>query len=368
MGLYSVFSKKGMSMATKKQQISNKEFLKKLLGTVVPSGCEQDIVKTWVEEAKKITKNVYVDPVGSAHAIINPNAKRKIVVVGHCDEIGLIIRTISDDGFLRVGAIGGWDAQVVIGQRVMIKTRKGLVFGVVGKKPIHKIEDTKPASKLKDLFIDIGATSKKDAEKMVEIGDSMVLYQGYIELQNNTFSCRGCDDKVGAFIALEVLRKLSKQKLSVAVEAIASVQEEVGVRGIKTAAYLAQADVGFAVDVIPTNDTPDSVPDAEVILGNGGVIARGPHINTKLFELLKKTAKTKNIDYQVEASGRPFGTDVEPLQLSRGGVVSALVSIPCRYLHSPSEMCSFEDVQSTINLLVETINKITPKTDFSFIG
>ena len=117
-------STKGTSMSTKKQQILNKEFLKSLLSTVVPSGCEQDIVKTWVAEAKKITKNVYVDTVGSAHAIINPNAKRKIVIVGHCDEVGLIIRTISDNGFLRVGAIGGWDAQVVVGQRVMIKTRK----------------------------------------------------------------------------------------------------------------------------------------------------------------------------------------------------------------------------------------------------
>lgn len=345
----------------------DKVFLKKLMDTVVPSGYEQEIVKLWVNEAKKITKDVYVDSVGSAHAIINPNAPFKIIVAGHCDEIGLVIKSISDKGFLRVGNIGGWDAQVVVGQHVIINTKKGKIRGVIGKKPIHLIEDVKAASKLKDLYVDIGATDRKDAETMVEIGDVMVMDQGYLELANNRFACRACDNKVGTFVALEVLKGLAGKKLPVCVEAIASTQEEIGCRGITAAAYLANANVGFIIDTTYTDDTPDSSPNYDLKIGKGVAIGRGPHVNAKLFELLKETAKAKKIAYQIEASGNAYGTDTDRFQLSRGGAVSSLISIPCRYLHSPSETCSFDDIQASIDLLVETISKITSKTDFSFI-
>lgn len=345
----------------------NKSLLKQLLNTVVPSGYEQDIVRLWTSKAKEFTKDVYVDSMGSAHAVINSKAKRKIIIAGHCDEIGLIVKSITDKGFLKIGTIGGWDPQVVVGQHVLIKTAKGIQRGVVGKQPIHNIIDIKAASKIKDLFVDIGAPDKQSAEAIVQIGDAMVLDHDYVELQNNNFASRGCDDKVGAFIALEVLRELSKEKLAVAVEFIASVQEEVGTRGIQPAAYLADADIAIAVDVSPTNDYPNAGADNELKLGKGAVIGRGPHVNAKLFELLKSTAESNSIPYQIEASGRPYGTDTEPLQRVRKGTASALLSIPCRYIHSPSETCNFDDIQAIIKLLVQTISKITTKTDFNFI-
>ena len=345
----------------------DKVFLKKLMGTVSPSGYEQEIVKLWVEQAKKITSNIYVDSVGSAHAIINPDAPYKIVVTGHCDEIGLVVRSISDKGFLRVANIGGWDAQVIVGQHVIIKTKHGNLHGVIGKRPIHRIEDTKIASKIKELYVDIGAKDKKDAEKMVEVGDVMVLDQGFIELTNDCFACRACDNKVGTFVALEVLKELANKKLPVCVEAIAATQEEIGSRGAIAAAYLSNADVCFVVDTAPTDDVPDETKNIDLKIHSGVAIGRGPHVNGKLFELLKKTAQTNKIPYQIEASGNAFGTDTERFQLARGGMISSLLSVPCRYLHSPSETCSFDDIQSTIDLLVKTISKIDEKTDFSFI-
>lgn len=345
----------------------DKVFLKKLMDTVVPSGYEQEIVKLWIDNAKKITPNVYVDSVGSAHAIINPDAPYKIVVTGHCDEIGLVVKCITDKGFLRVGNIGGWDAQVIVGQHVIIKTKHGKLHGVIGKKPIHRIDDPKSASKIKDLYVDIGAKDKKDAEKMVEVGDVMVLDQGFTELANNCFACRACDNKVGTFVALEVLKELANKKLPICIEAIAATQEEIGSRGAIAAAYLSNANVCFVVDTAPTDDTPDETQNIDLKIRSGVAIGRGPHVNSKLFELLKNTAKANKIPYQIEASGNAFGTDTECFQLTRGGMISSLLSVPCRYLHSPSETCSFDDIQSTIDLLVKTISQINKKTDFSFI-
>ena len=345
----------------------DKNFLKNLLDTVVPSGYEQEIVKLWIDKAKEITSNVYVDSVGSAHAVINPDAPYKIVVTGHCDEIGLVVGSISDKGFLRVGNIGGWDPQVIVGQHVIINTKHGKLRGVIGKKPIHRIEDRKVASKIKELYVDIGAKDKKDAEKMIEIGDVMVLDQGFTELANNCFACRACDNKVGTFVALEVLKELADKKLPVCVEAIAATQEEIGSRGAIAAAYLSNANICFVVDTAPTDDTPDETKDVDLSIRSGVAIGRGPHVNSKLFELLKETAETNKISYQIEAAGNAFGTDTQWFQLSRGGMISSLLSVPCRYLHSPSETCSFDDIQATIDLLVKTISKIDQYTDFSFI-
>lgn len=345
----------------------NKKLLREILESITPSGNEESLVKLWMRELKDVANVLYADAIGSAHAILNNTAQRKVVINAHCDEIGFIIKSISDEGFLKIAPLGGWDAQVAVGQRVKILSDNGIVFGVIGKKPLHQIEDFKVATKTKELFVDIGAKNKTDAARMVSIGDSMVLDQGFVELCNGLFSSRGCDDKVGFFIILEVLKELAKEHLDVAVEGIASVQEEVGTRGVQSAAYLANADIAFVVDINFANDHPCAEKDTDIRLGRGPILERGPHVNKKLFRLLRSTAELNEIQYQLNATGRAFGTDTEVLQKSRGGLASALVSIPCRYAHSPSETCSYKDIEAIINLLIASIKAINNDTDVNFI-
>jgi len=344
----------------------NKTLLQNLLQTISPSGNEEDMISIWFRETKPFADEVYTDNMGSAHAVLNSNSSRKVIISAHCDEIGFIVKSISSNGFLTIGTIGGWDPQVAVGQHVCINTKNGKVFGVIGKKPIHQQEDKKSASKIKELFVDIGTKSKTEAEKIVSIGDVMVIDHGFIELQNDMFSCRGCDDKVGVFIILETLRRLASEKLNVAVEGIATVQEEVGTRGIQPAVYATNADIGFVVDVTFANDHPNSEKDTDIALGKGAVITKGPHINKKLVSLVENTAQINKIPHQIAAIGQPYGTDTEPLQRVKTGIISSLISIPCRYMHSPSETCNYNDVQSIIDLLTETIKQITPDMSFKF--
>ena len=351
----------------------NKSFLKKLMATISPSGYEEEVAHVWLAEAKKITKDVWCDAMGSSHAVINPKAKRKIVLMGHYDEIGLIINSIDKDGFIRIDSVGGWDSQVLVGQRVVIRGggAKKNVYGVIGKTPIHLLgpDERNKATKIKDLFVDIGARSKKEAEKLVAIGDAMVLNQEFLDLENDNFTSRACDDKVGAFIVLEVLKELAKRKLDVCVEAVATSQEEVGTRGAIAAAYASNAEIGIAVDVTFAFDFPGAdTKMGDIKIGGGAVLTRGCNVHPKLFSLLKNTAMDKKISYQTVAAGSPTGTDGRSIQVSRNGIITAVVSIPNRYMHSPSEVCNYKDVQAIIDLLVETISGITPKTDFDFIS
>ena len=347
-----------------------KDFLADLINSISPSGYEAPVAKVWKAEAETFSAKVWTDTHGNSHAVVNPGGSPRVMLAGHYDEIGFQISYIDDKGFVWVQALGGWDPQIAQGQRVQIMTKNGIVPGVIGKMAIHMQtpEQREKVTKIKDIWVDIGAKDKEDAEKMVEIGDPLVVAYGFQEIANGLAAGRAFDDRAGAFVILEAARQLSSLNPQAEIHAVATVQEEIGLRGATTAAFGIEPDVGIAVDVTFATDHP-SMSDAQKLenlieLGKGPVLTRGPNINPKLFELLVETAKAEEIPYQVNAEPRGTGTDANALQISRAGVVAGLVSIPLRYMHSPCELLCLEDLEACATLLAKAVEKITPETDF----
>lgn len=348
----------------------SKEFLVNLLKESGVSGFEENPQRVWFKRTKKFADNIAIDIMGNCTAVLKPDLDFKVMLAGHCDEIGLILTHISDDGFLYFGTIGGIDRSVVCGSHVDILTENGKVRGIIGKKAIHleSASERGKVPKIKDLYIDIGATNKKDAKKVVEVGDPVTFIPNYTELRNGIFTSKACDDRVGAFVVSEVIKVLSKNKfkLKVGVYATATVQEEVGLRGATTSSFHINPNVGFAVDVGWTSDTPDANKKelGEVELGKGGILHPGPANNRILYNLVKSVGKSRKIPIQIQSSGYPDGTDTAAIQLSRAGVATVLISLPLRYMHTQVEVCSFKDLEDTTKLIAETILKIKPNMSF----
>lgn len=343
------------------------DFLKKLADTVSPSGFEEDAVKVWADRAKDFSNKVESDVMGNSIAVLNEGGSPRIMISGHIDEIGFMVQYISDEGYLYFSTIGGIDRHVLPGQRVWIKTRKGQVLGVIGKKPIHLLEDAErnKVAKLEELWIDIGAKDGKDAKNKVEIGDPVVCAVG-LELLNNDIAVgRGFDDKAGAFVVNEVMNLLPGKKLKACFYGVATVQEEIGLRGAKTSAYGISPDIGIAVDVTFATDFPsmDKRKSGNIKIGAGPVIAKGPNINPKVFHLLVETAKKEKIPYQIEGISRATGTDANVIQLTRSGVAAGLVSIPLRYMHTQVELASLKDLENTAKLLSAFVLKVDKGLD-----
>lgn len=348
----------------------SKEFLKKLLIQSGVSGFEEHTQNEWVKRTRQYADKITIDVMGNAIGILNPELDYKIMLAGHCDEIGLILTYISDDGFLYFDTIGGIDRAVVCGSHVDILTENGKVRGVIGKKAIHleTITERGKVPKIKDLYIDIGAKDKKDAKKIVEVGDPVTFIANYTELLNGIFTSKACDDRVGAFVVSEVIKILSKKKkqLKVGVYATATVQEEVGLRGATTSSFDINPNVGFAIDVGWSSDTPDANKKelGEVDLGKGGILHPGPANNRILYDLVKSVGKSRKIPIQIQSSGYPGGTDTAAIQLSRAGVATVLISIPNRYMHTTVETCAYIDLENTAKLIAATILKIKPGMSF----
>ncbi|MDF7825526.1 M42 family metallopeptidase [Pontiellaceae bacterium B12227] len=348
----------------------SKKFLADLINSISPSGYEGPVAKVWKAEATTFASRVWTDTHGNSHAVVNPGGSPVVMLAGHYDEIGFQISYIDDEGFLWIQALGGWDPQIAQGQRVQIMTKKGVVRGVIGKVAIHMQtpEDRKKVSEIKDLWVDVGAKNKADAEKMVEIGDPLVIASGYEEMANGLAVGRAFDDRAGAFVVLEAARQLAKLSPKAEIHAVATVQEEIGLRGAQTAAYGINPDIGIAVDVTFATDHPNMGEARKrenlIELGKGPVLTRGPNINSKLFDLLVKTAKAEKIPVQINAEPRGTGTDANALQLNRSGVTTALVSIPLRYMHSPCELISLKDLELCSKLIAKTVEKVTPRTNF----
>lgn len=334
-----------------------------------PSGFEEDAARVWRDEAKKFTKDVYSDTHGNSFAVINPNGSPKVMLAGHIDEIGLMVTYIDDSGYLYFTGIGGWDTQVLPGQRVNIKTGTGLVSGVIGRRPIHllSVEERKKVVEFSDLWIDIGAKNKEDASTIVSIGDPAVIQYGMESLMNNMLVGRGFDDRIGAYVVLEALRLLSEMGADMAVYAVATAQEEIGTRGAKTSVYGINPDIGIAVDVGFATDTPGALVDkkkvGDIKMGEGPVIVRGANINPVLFEMFTKTAESERIPFQVEACPGVTGTDARDIQATRQGVPTALIGIPNRYMHSPCELIHLHDVDHASKLIAHTV-LMSKDTDF----
>jgi endoglucanase len=345
-------------------------FLKELVAAPSPSGYEQPAQKVFTNYAKPFCDEVVTDVMGNTTGIINKKGKPVVMLSGHCDEIGFMVTYIEKEGFLRFRPIGGIDAHLVPGKRVHIHTKTGKVLGVLGRKPIHLTDakDREKVTEMKYQFIDIGAKDRKGAEKLVSIGDPITFVDELQHLSRDLVVSRGFDDKMGSFIVAETLRILSakRKNLKSAVFGVSSVQEEVGLRGARTAAYNIAPDIGIAIDVGFATDHPGMDPkeSGEYKLGKGPIISRGANINPIVFELLINTAKKKKLPHQIEGIPGGTGTDANVIQLTRAGVATGLISVPLRYMHTPTEVLSLKDLETTANLLSEFILTITAKTDF----
>jgi len=346
------------------------DFLRRCMKTVCPSGFEEEFSLVWRQEADRFADRTWVDVHGNTFAVVNEGGGPRVMLAGHADEIGLMITYIDDNGYLSISGIGGWDTQVLPGQRVRIQGKDGPILGVIGRKPIHLLEaeERKKVVKITSLWIDIGAKDKKEAASLVEIGDPAVLDYGFAELRNNLVVARGFDDRIGAFVVLEAARLVAAMNPTVAVYAVATVQEEIGLRGARTSAFGIDPHVGIAVDVGFATDTPGMGEEkkkvGDIAMGKGPIITRGPNINPKLFRLLVATAKEQDIPYQIEGVSRGTGTDANAIQLTRSGVATGLISIPNRYMHSPCEMVHLEDLENIAKLLAHTSAVIDSSTDF----
>ena len=346
------------------------QFLKQLLDTPGPSGFESAPAKLWREDASKFAK-VRGDVAGNSIAEVNPDGAPTIMLAGHIDEIGVIVTYIDDEGYAYISPIGGWDPQVLVAQRIRFLGRDGDVFGVVGKKPIHlmKTEDREKASKMTDLWVDIGASSKDEATKRLSVGDPGVIDSRTMEFPNDRLVSRSIDDRIGAFIVLEALRRYSEKPGSAHVVAVATTQEEIGYRGggAGVCATCLGPQMALVVDVTFATDHPqvEKKEIGEAKIGGGPVLARGSIISPVVFNLLRKIAEKKKIPFTVQAAGRDTSTDADAIHIAREGVATALVSVPNRYMHSPNEMVSLADVDHIATLLAETCRAVTSETDFT---
>jgi len=345
-------------------------FLKKLLDTPGPSGFESAPARVWRDEAAQFSK-VRADVAGNSIAEVNPDGSPTIMLAGHIDEIGVIVTYIDDEGFAYIAGIGGWDPQVLVAQRIRFLGRHGDVFGVVGKKPIHhiKTEDRDKASKMKDLWVDIGTASKKESEERLSIGDPGVIDSRTMEFPNGRIVSRSIDDRIGAFIVLEALRRYSENPGPAHVVAVATTQEEISGHGggALVCASCINPRMAIVVDVTFATDHPEMEKKeiGEAKLGGGPVFTRGSVISPVVFNLLRKTAEDHAIPYAVHAAGRDTSTDADAIHIAREGIATALVSIPNRYMHSPNEMVSLDDLDRTATLIAETCRAVDGAMDFT---
>jgi len=344
------------------------EFLRDMLTNPSPTGYEKPVQQIWKRYAEKFSE-VRIDSHGNAIGVVNRPGAPRLMLAGHCDEIGFMVKYIDDDGFIYFAAMGGFDESIIPGRRVRIHTKSGPVDGVIGKGPIHLMssDDRNRPSKIKDLSIDIGATSKQDAEQLVMIGDPITYTYDFIELRNGLAVARGFDDRIGSFIVAETLRSLSKSKnLKASVHGVSTVQEEIGLRGAHTSAFGIDPQVALATDVTHATDYPgmNKKQAGDIKLGGGPAISRGPNINPRVFDLLVECCEKNEIPYQVLGAPRGTGTDANAIQLTRAGVATGLVSIPLRYMHTPVETLAVKDVVWIIRLMSAFAEALDPDMDF----
>ncbi len=346
------------------------DFLKELVETPSPSGYEQPAQRVIKKQLDGIADDLQTDVMGNLIAHLDGRGGPRVMLAGHCDEIGFMVQFIDDRGFIYFGAIGGVDPHLSPGQRIIIHTEQGDVPGVIGKKAIHLIEpkDREKVINLKKQFIDIGCSSREEVEDLIQIGDPVTFAVGVQTLQNDRATSRAFDDKMGSFIVTEVMKRIKGQgSISAELFAVSTVQEEIGLRGAATSSYGVKPDIGIVVEVTHATDYPDVEQSSigRVELGQGPVIVRGANINPILFKLLVETAAEEEIPIQIVGVPRATGTDANVMQLSRGGVATALLGIPLRYMHTPVETLSLSDLEKAIDLLVAVVKRIDGS--FSFV-
>ncbi|HEU5170927.1 MAG TPA: M20/M25/M40 family metallo-hydrolase [Gemmatimonadales bacterium] len=346
-------------------------FLKRLLDTPGPSGFETGPARVWRAEAEGFADEVRADVGGNSLATVNPGRTPRIMFAGHIDEIGLMVLHIDDEGYVHFDPIGGWDYQVFVGQRVLLLGRNGPVAGVIGKRAIHLLEkeDREKVSKPEDLWIDIGAASRADAEARLRVGDAGVLAATVQELPNGRIVSRSLDNRIGAFVVLEAIRLLAADRPGAQVTAVATTQEEIAYTtggGARTTAVGLDAQAAIVVDVTHATDHPgvEKKRHGDIRLGGGVVLARGSAVNTVVFDLLVAAAEREKIPFTIQAAPKYTGTDADAIYTAHRGIATGLVSVPNRYMHSPNEMVALEDLERAARLLAAFARGVDATTDF----
>ncbi|HTA05005.1 MAG TPA: M42 family metallopeptidase [Solirubrobacteraceae bacterium] len=348
--------------------------LGELLAAPGPSGYEHAPAAVWRDAAGAFAE-VSTDPIGTPLALVAPKSgveqpARRLLVMGHIDEIGLIVTHIDDDGYLWFAEVGGWDPQILVGQRVVLDTRGGPVKGVVGKKPIHLLrgEERKKVAEVRELHIDIGAADGEQARAHVRVGDVAVIDSEPTQLLDRRLVSRALDNRIGSYVALEAARIVAEAGgAGWELAAVAATQEEITFGGSRTSAFSLAPDAAIVLDVTHATDAPgiEVKEMGKHPLGSGPVITRGSTLHPAVFELLHETAEAEGIPFTIEASGRATGTDADAVHLSRGGIPTGLVSIPLRYMHSPVELVQLDDVENTAKLVAAFALRLAGETSFA---
>ncbi|MGH7552180.1 MAG: M42 family metallopeptidase [Longimicrobiales bacterium] len=347
------------------------DFLKRLLDTPGPSGFEAAVARVWREEAQSFADRVEADVSGNSIALVNEGGSPRVMLAGHIDEIGVMVTHIDEEGFLYFEGIGGWDSQVLVGQRVRVLARSAELVGVIGKKPVHLIkgEEKDKATKVQDLWIDIGVAHRDAArERGVRVGDPGVIDARLVELGDGLIASRSIDNRIGAYIVIEALRLLARDRPAAQVAAVATAQEEIGYSGggARTSAYRLDPQVALVVDVTFATDSPgmEKKELGEHKLGGGPVLSRGSAAHAVVVDRLVSAAEREQIPYTLSASPKYTSTDADAIYLSRAGVATGVISVPNRYMHSPNEMVSLNDLELCARLIAAFVRDLGPDTDF----
>lgn len=349
---------------------ANREFFRRLITAPGPSGFEQAPSKIWREAAKEWADELDWDNLGNSYALVKGTAETDytVVIEGHIDEIGFIVTHVDDQGMIWFDKIGGWDDQVVVGQRMVIAGPDGDVMGVVGKKAAHLLTpaDREKPTQIKQMWVDIGAKDKDEALARVSIGDPCVIAGDPVELTDDIWASRSMDNRTGAYVAYRATQLLAEDRPAVNVMGVSAVQEEIGLVGATTLSWQVKPQVAIAIDVTHATDYPgaDKKSDGEIAIGGGPVLGRGSSVNPKVFAGLRDAAKELDINAPVQASGIRTGTDADNIIRSGANIAVGLVSIPNRYMHSPSEVISLTDLESAAQVIAAFVRGITPESDF----
>ncbi|EIA07242.1 M42 family metallopeptidase [Flavobacterium frigoris] len=347
-------------------------FLEQYLNNASPTGFEAEGQKLWMEYLKPYVDTFITDTYGTAVGVINPDAPYKVVIEGHADEISWYVNYITDDGLIYVIRNGGSDHQIAPSKRVNIHTKKGIVKGVFGWPAIHTRKGEKEETpKISNIFIDLGCETKEEVDKMgVHVGCVVTYPDEFMILNDNKFVCRAIDNRMGGFMIAEVARLLheNKVKLPFGLYITNSVQEEVGLRGAEMITKTIKPNVAIVTDVCHDSTTPmiDKKVEGETKIGKGPVVTYAPAVQNNLRELILDTAEEKKIPFQRLASSRVTGTDTDAFAYSNGGVASALISLPLRYMHTTVEMVHRDDVENVIKLIYETLLKLENNETYSY--
>lgn len=349
---------------------SSKQFLYDLLRTPSPTGWEQPIQRKIHDRFKNIAHAMEPDVHGNLILSLNPRSKRKVMLAGHCDQIGFLVKYVSPDGYIYVDALGGTDSGVMLGEHLIIHTKSGPIEAVVGRKPLH-LQDGSEVQQIpvkNKIWLDIGANDEREVRERINIGAYVSFRLEVTELRNSLIAAPGLDNKAGLFVCLEALRQCAQSGCRCGLHVVSTVQEEIGSRGAATATSKISPDVGIAVDVIPATDDPGyDLPPQQYVpcrLGQGPTISTGPNTNPVVERMLLDGARRLDMPYQSDASGTTAANDARVMQIADSGVAVASIGIPQRNMHTQVEIVSLADIENAVKLLVDFVRSVDEQTDF----